>query len=70
MIRNFDADGDGWLTFEDFCNMVLTCKNRQLRCEAQHRHNSRVGKFESLPHCVEQQLIAILHSEVDLGKRV
>jgi hypothetical protein len=50
--------------------MVLTCKNRQLRCEAQHRHNSRVGKFESLPHCVEQQLIAILHSEVDLGKRV
>lgn len=49
VIRTFDKDQDGLLTYEDFCNMVLVCKSKHLRQEAQFRCNSRVGRFEQLP---------------------
>ncbi len=70
MIRTFDKDGDGYMTYDDFTNMVLSNLKKSLRCEALKRPHSRVGRFEPLSCEIEELLTTILQSEVDLSKRV
>ena len=60
LIKTFDQDQDGQLTYEDFAQMVLSCDNKSIRCEAQRRPHNRVGRFEPLPDCIEQLLVTIL----------
>lgn len=50
--------------------MVLTCKDRHLRCEAQRRQPNRCGSFGPLDPSVEHLLVRIFVNEVDLQKRV
>ena len=70
VIQTFDRNQDGLLTVEDFSNMVLNCKDKHLRLEAQHRQPNRCGSFAPLHESVERQLVQIFLNEVDLQKRV
>ena len=70
IVKTFDLRLDGLLNFEDFAQILLPCANRSLRCEAQRRPHSRVGRFEPLLPHIEQALASILIAEIDLHKRV
>jgi hypothetical protein len=70
VVKQFDGNNDGLLNYEDFCNMVVTNQDTSLRECVHRRPNSRAAKFERLPEPIEKAIVAILHLEVDLVKRV
>ena len=70
VIRQFDSDKDGFLTLEDFQNLVLTSQNQSLRKEVLRRSHCRVARFERLPAHIESLVLTILEHEIDLLKRV
>lgn len=70
LIRYFDGDSDGMLSYQDFLQMVLPCEDMRLRNEVQRRPYSRVGRFDALPYGLEQGLCNLLQTEIDLLQRV
>lgn len=71
IIREYDADQDGNLSFEEFCQMVLPATNeciRKLALSRNHSHYSyRVrgdGSFE-----VENSICLLLENELRFVKR-
>ena len=70
VVRFFDSDEDGILSYSDFIQMVLPCDNNEMRAEVQRRPYSRIGRFDSLDVEIEQALSLLLRHEIDLIKRV
>lgn len=48
LIRYFDSDEDGVLSYSDFIQIVLPCDNNDLRVEVQRKPYTRVGRFDTL----------------------
>ena len=70
LVKFFDSDGDGILSYNDFIQIVLPCDDNVLRSEVQRRPYSRVGRFDSLPIDMELALIRILQFEIDFITRI
>jgi len=70
LVRFFDSDEDGRLSFQDFLQMLLPCTDNLLRNISLDRHSTRVGRFESLPYDIERALLDIIEKEVDLMRRL
>ena len=70
LVRFFDSDGDGVLSYQDFLQLVLPCDDMELRSAVQRRPYSRVGRFDSLPYDQESQLVTVVKQEIDFMKRV
>lgn len=70
LVRYFDSDEDGILSYADFIQIVLPCDNNELRAETQRRQYTRVGRFDNLEYEIEQGLKSIISHEIDLIYRV
>ena len=70
VLRFFDSDEDGMMSYNDFLQMVLPCDNNLLRAQTQKRPYTRVGRFDNLPYDIEIGLFNIIKHEVDFIKRV
>lgn len=55
-MKTFDQDADGELSYEDFAQIVLSCDDKVLRCDAQRRPHNRMGRFEPLDAKIERAL--------------
>ena len=53
MIKFFDSDQDGSMSYNDFLQVVLPCDDTYLRAEVLKRPYSRVGRFDQLPYTLE-----------------
>ena len=70
LIRFFDSDEDGYLSYADFIQIVLPCDDNLMRSQVQKRPYSRVGRFDSLPYDTEMGLVRLLQHEVDFIRRM
>ena len=70
LIRYFDSDCDGILSYNDFIQIILPCDDNGLRSEVQRRPYSRVGRFDSLPIEMEMALVRIIQHEIDFIQRI
>ena len=70
IVRFFDSDEDGIMSYADFIQMVLPCDDNMLRAQAQKRPYTRVGRFDNLPYDIETGLKNIIMHEVDFIKRM
>ena len=70
LIRFFDSDEDGIMSYADFIQMVLPCDNNLLRAQAQKRPYTRCGRFDSLPYDIESGLKGIIQHEIDFIGRM
>lgn len=60
LIRFFDSDEDGILSYNDFIQMVLPCDDNGLRADVQRRPYNRVGRFDALPIEMELGLVRLI----------
>jgi Ca2+-binding EF-hand superfamily protein len=60
LVRFFDSDGDGILSYQDFIQMILPCDDNYMRAEVQRRPYSRVGRFDALPIEMEMGLVRVI----------
>ena len=60
LLRFFDSDEDGRLSYQDFIQMVLPCEDSFLRQVTQDRPSIRVARYENLPLDIERGLAGIL----------
>ena len=65
LLRFFDSDEDGRLSYQDFLQIVLPCEDNVLRSIAAERPSHRVGRFDFLPRDIEQALSETLEREID-----
>jgi hypothetical protein len=70
LLRYFDSDDDGILSYGDFIQMILPCDNNDLRLSVQRRPYTRVGRFDTLDYEVECGLSNIIQHELDLIFRI
>lgn len=70
LVKFFDSDEDGRLSFQDFLQMLLPCTDNLLRNITLDRPSFRVGRFDSLPYDIERALVEIIEKEVDLMRRL
>jgi Ca2+-binding EF-hand superfamily protein len=70
LVRYFDSDGDGILSYNDFIQMVLPCDNNEMRLMVQKRPYTRVGRFDTLEYEIECGLSSIVKQELDLIFRI
>ena len=68
LVKYFDSDGDGELSFADFIQMVLPCDDNLMRAQVQKRPYSRVGRFDSLPFDLESGLVKLIQHELDFQR--
>ena len=66
MIKYFDLDGDGLLSYHDFLQMLLPCDDAYLRAAASQRPNNELPSNELLPMRVERALSQLIFKEVRL----
>ena len=69
LVKFFDSDEDGRLSFTDFIQIVLPCEDNFLRNVTLDRPSFRVGRFDHLPRDIETYLTDILEKELDLLRR-
>ena len=70
LIRFFDSDEDGILSYNDFIQMVLPCDDNVLRADVQRRPYNRVGRFDALPIDMELGLVRLIQFEMDFINRI
>jgi len=70
LVKFFDSDEDGRLSFQDFLQMLLPCTDNLLRNITLDRPSFRVGRFDSLPYDIERSLCEIIEKEIDLQRRL
>lgn len=70
LVKFFDSDEDGRLSFQDFLQMLLPCEDNLLRNITVDRPAQRVGRFDSLPADIEQCILDVLEKEIDLARRL
>ena len=70
LLKFFDSDEDGRLSFEDFKQMVLPCEDNYLRNVTLGRYAPRIGRYESLPRDIESMLTGVLEKELAMQRRI
>lgn len=70
LLKFFDSDEDGLLSFQDFIQILLPCEDNKLRNQVVARPSHRVGRFEFLPRDIEMGLTAIIEKEICLQRRI
>jgi len=70
LVKFFDSDGNGKLSFQEFIQMFLPCEDNVLRNVTIDRPSIRVGRFEQLPRDIELAMTAVLTKEVELARRL
>lgn len=69
LLKYFDTDEDGRLTYHEFQRMLLPCEDNLLRRVTLDRPSQRVGRFDCLPRDIESALTELLEKELDLMRR-
>ena len=69
LIKFFDSDEDGRLSFSDFEQIFLPCEDNFLRERTQDRRAGRISRWDFLPRDIESQMAQILERELDLQRR-
>lgn len=70
IIKEYDADEDGTLNYDEFCMIVLPSTNPTLRNIAERRRDSyRFKADEPLTQSVEQKLCALFEKEINYLKK-
>lgn len=64
LIKFFDSDEDGRLSFQDFIQILLPCQDNKLRNSVISRPSHRVTRFDFLPRDIEMILTAIFDKEI------
>lgn len=70
LVKFFDNNEDGRLSFTEFEQILLPCEDNCLRRLAQDRRSYRVARYENLPLDIERGMTAILEAEVELLRRL
>lgn len=70
LVRFFDSDDDGYLSYSDFIQIVLPCDDNMMRAQVQQRPYSRVGRHDALPYDIESSLVRLFQHEVDFIRRM
>jgi len=70
LVKFFDSDGNGKLSFQEFIQMLLPCEDNVLRNITIDRPSIRVGRFEQLPRDIELAMTAVIVKEVELARRL
>ena len=70
LLKFFDSDEDGLLSFQDFIQIVLPCEDNKLRNVVVQRPSHRVSRFDFLPRDIEIGLTAIIDKEICLQRRI
>lgn len=70
LVKFFDSDGNGKLSFQEFIQMLLPCEDNVLRNITIDRPSIRVGRFERLPSDIELGIAAVITKEVELARRL
>ena len=70
LVKFFDSDEDGQLSYAEFLQFVLPCENSLLRAFAtQKSSNTRIKKVgDLLPDTIEKELASLLVMELDLHR--
>lgn len=66
VVKFFDADEDGKLTYPEFLQMCLPCTNPKMRAATTQRPTRECRPGDYLSMDVEQDLARLLRSEVEL----
>jgi len=70
LVRFFDSDSDGALSFQDFLQIVLPCEDNLLRNVVCDRPAFRVSRYDSLPYDIERSFKDLVMSELALYRRL
>lgn len=70
LLRFFDSDEDGRLSYNDFNQMLLPCEDNCLRTITLERHACRVARYENLPLDIERGISGIIEREIELLRRL
>ena len=68
LVRFFDSDEDGRLSYQDFMQMLLPCEDNLLRAMTIERPSYRVGRYDFMPRDIEQLLAAVIEREIELQR--
>jgi hypothetical protein len=66
LVKFFDSDEDGRMSFQDFEQVFIPCEDNFLRQRTQDRRSQRVGRWDFLPRDIEGLMSQILERELDL----
>ena len=66
LVKFFDSDEDGRLSYQDFLQMLLPCEDNLLRAITIERPSYRVGRFDIMPRDIEQLMASVIEREVEL----
>ena len=69
LVKFFDSDEDGRLSYPDFMQMILPCVNEELRAKATQRPNMAIKKGDYLTLDVEREMTKLLQGEITLHRR-
>jgi len=70
IVKFFDNNEDGRLSYTEFEQMLLPCEDNCLRRMAQERRAYRVARYENLPLDIERAIAGIIEREVELLRRL
>jgi hypothetical protein len=70
LLRFFDSDEDGRLSYNDFNQILLPCEDNCLRQITLDRHACRVARYENLPLDIERGISGVLEREIELLRRL
>jgi len=70
LVKFFDSDEDGRLSFQDFIQMILPCEDNQLRNITLTRPSHRIGRYDFLPRDIEMACAVVIEKEIDLQRRL
>lgn len=66
LVKFFDNNEDGRLSYQEFEQILLPCEDNCLRRMAQERRAYRVARYENLPLDIERAITGIIEREVEL----
>jgi Ca2+-binding EF-hand superfamily protein len=70
LINYYDSNQNGFLSYQDFLQMVLPCEDLPLRLETSNRPFFRVSRFETLPVTMEVALANVVQQELRVLKQL
>jgi Ca2+-binding EF-hand superfamily protein len=69
LVRYFDCDEDGRLSFQDFLQILLPCEDNFVRNQTMDRVTHRVGRYDFMPRDIEIALATVIELEIDMQRR-
>jgi Ca2+-binding EF-hand superfamily protein len=64
LLKFFDSDEDGRLSYTDFSQMLLPCEDNFLRKYIQDRPSKYVGRYDYLDFDIERRLADLIEAEI------